>query len=345
MGLPRLAVLVLFALCQRICQSTKSSPTRFLIVSTPRHAKIAYMRIEHGRRTRGLVGMQTLVSTGLAHPQGLAVDQKRGRLFVADPDSRQILSYPLTASGTTLTAGQPTVAVANTEARWVAVDSFGNIVFSDETRNQILKVRAGKLGKDTTPEVVHDGMTMVQVSAPGGVAADAFHAYWVNKQTGTQVGSLIQASSRGQQTDQHAAPRKAKAAMLVQTLSSNTDKSYGVCLAPSSIYFTQPESTIYGVKKSGGAAKAISDKLRNPRGCAWDGDGTVYVADRGANAIYSFPGNMHELSTIELTKTIDFEDAFGVAVFSGAIAAHLPGRLVSTLLALAISVLAFARHA
>ena len=52
----------------------------------------------------------------------------------------------------------------------------------------------------------------------------------------------------------------------LMALSKNTDKSYGVCLAMHNIFYTQPESTIYGVKKTGGEPHAISDRLQNPRG-------------------------------------------------------------------------------
>ena len=55
----------------------------------------------------------------------------------------------------------------------------------------------------------------------------------------------------------------------------------------------------------------MSNKLSMPRGCAWDGDGTVYVADRGANAVFSFAGNMPTLDTALLQKAVDFGDAFG----------------------------------
>jgi sugar lactone lactonase YvrE len=262
--------------------------------------------------------MQPLINEGLARPQGMAVDQKRSRLLVADPDLRRIVEYPLHASDSALTAGKPSTLVDGVEARWVAVDGFGNVFFTDELRNQIMKIPFGK-GKPggSSPQIVYDGTTLLEVSSPGGIAADSYHAYWVNKQTGTQVGSLIQASSAGYPAANASAFRRAAATSLVQTLSRNVDKSYGVCLTANNVYYTQPESTVHGMKKSAERqAQTITDKLVNPRGCTWDGDGTVYVADRGADAVYAFPGNMRELSAVEVEKTVDFEDAFGVAVFS-----------------------------
>lgn len=376
-GLPRPLVLATVAVCLcvhcgQFAFAAKGIASRFLIVSTPRHSKIAYMRTTPGRYTRGLPGMQSLIVEGLVRPQGLAVDQKRSRLLVADPDVRKILSYPLTATETTLTAGKPVALAEGVEARWVAVDGFGNVFFTDELQNQIMKIPASQVGHgsaDSAAQVVYDGSTLLQVSAPGGIAADSYHAYWANKQTGTLAGSLIQASSGGAPTlavsltqtnasgitSTLGVSRRARAASsLVQTMSRSAEKSYGVCLSATNVYFTQAESTIYGAKKSADKqvnvlsstrlglaridgieakttlpwkdidqAHLINDKLVNPRGCAWDGDGTVYVADRGADAVYAFPGNMRELSTLQLEKTVDFEDAFGVAVFVASPGANL----------------------
>ena len=38
-----------------------------------------------------------------------------------------------------------------------------------------------------------------------------------------------------------------------------------------------------GPAEVGGAIATISEKMKGPRGCAWDGDGTVYVADETGN--------------------------------------------------------------
>eukprot|EP00927_Polykrikos_kofoidii_P067703 TRINITY_DN63152_c0_g1_i1.p1 TRINITY_DN63152_c0_g1~~TRINITY_DN63152_c0_g1_i1.p1 ORF type:complete len:333 (+),score=55.03 TRINITY_DN63152_c0_g1_i1:88-1086(+) len=325
----RLRLLMPLACCLHIFDASKSNPIRFLIVSTPRRSMIAYKRIGGSSLRKVPDGMQPLITAGLVHPQGIAVDHKRSALLVADPDSRRIFSYPLTSTETTLKAGQPSVIAENTEARWVSVDGMGNVYFTDEPQNKILKVATSNVSKDTTPTVVYDGVSMVQVSAPGGVAVDGFHAYWVNKQTGTQVGSLIQASTK---------QVRGSSRQLVGALSKHVDKSYGVCLALNNIYFTQPESTLIGVKKmSVDSSTVISNRLLNPRGCAWDGDGTVFVADRGANAVMAFPSNMKYMKSVELYKVADFEDAFGVAVYSGASSLHQRGALL-------LLAVAFAHH-
>merc|ERR1719188_1289551 len=105
-----------------------------------------------------------------------------------------------------------------------------------------MKITSAKaLHGDSRPEVVYDGASLSQVSAPGGIAVDSFYTYWVNKQIGSQVGSVVKGS---------VAPGQTNVASSVHPLATNTDKSYGVCTALSNVYYTQPEKTICAVKKN-----------------------------------------------------------------------------------------------
>merc|ERR1719277_1603859 len=106
------------------------------------------------------------------------------------------------------------------------------------------------------------------------------------------------------------------------------------------VFFTDSEKALYGVKKNGGPVAEVTSLLDKPRGCAWDGDGTVYVADRGAGAVYSFASNMHVISKTEVKRAFEFEDAFGLAVMTGS-AAKLRGG-ASLLLACAATAVAAA---
>lgn len=284
------------------------SQPKFLIVSTPRDSKVSYIRL--GRFGAKSSGVQTLIDEDLVHPQGVAVDQQRKKLFVADPDARKVFSYDLIQTLDSLSVGPQTICVADNEVRWVTVDWVGNIYFTDEPRNQVLKISSAQaLLGDAKPQVLYAGTALPQVSMPGGIASDSFYTFWVNKQIGSEVGSVIRATEE---------PDAVNPMASLSQVARNADKSYGICLALNNVFFTQPDSTISGVKKSGGGVVTVSDRLTNPRGCTWDGDGTVYVADRGANAVYSFASNMQDLSMAQLTKTADIQDAFGVAVFTGA---------------------------
>jgi sugar lactone lactonase YvrE len=283
-----------------------------------------------------ITDIRTLIEAndGLQHPQGIAVDQKRKRLYIADPDVRSIFSYQLIYKGNELsTDGQKTVISRQAESRWVAVDGVGNVFFSDEPRNLILKVPAEKaLRGEPTAEVLYSGSSLAQLNAPGGIAVDNFHVYWTNKHLGTEVGSVVRGSEFA---DSNAGPD------TVSVLARNTAKSYGICTALGNIYYTDSSRRVYGVKKAGGPAVEVSSSLQSPRGCAWDGDGTVFVADRSQNAVFAFAGEMRELGEARLTKAFRAEDAFGLAVaVDASSAADSTPRLMTALFGAAVAAFA-----
>lgn len=271
-----------------------------------------------------------LIDSGLQTPQGLASDQKHSRLFIADPEAKKVLQYTLKLSAGKAVTVQTgfAVAVADIEARWVACDGDGSLFISDERNNKIVRVSAQSLlRKDSMPTLLYSGAVVSQVSTPGGVAVDNYHVFWSNKAEGGQVGSVVKG----------VANRYAEQAESLIVLASNAPKVYGLCHAEGNIFYTGAETSLYGVKAGGGGeAVTVSDKLLEPRGCVWDGDGTIFVADRKANKIFGFAGNMRKLTQASLADIVEFEDAFGVAVMS------VGGRLqISFSLAILLTVLVF----
>lgn len=285
----------------------------FLFVSAPRDGKVSYVKLPDGQDYTG-VSPTVLIDTGLAHPQGLAYDQKRKRLYVADPDVQKIFAYELVFNKDSVrVASEPTVVAQELESRWVTLDGVGNVFFSDEPKSLVLKVPADKaLRANPTPEVVYNGTSQAAVNQPGGIAADNFHVYWTNKNFGREIGSVVKGSENP------------TTGGTVSVLASNLVKSYGVCLSLGNIYYTAPEKQLFGVKKTGGEVVEVSSVLNKPRGCAYDGDGTVYVADRGGNAVYAFAGNMPTITNAQLTKAFDSEDAFGLAIAMSAAGRRQP---------------------
>merc|ERR1719487_1973390 len=202
----------------------------------------------------GDTATRPLIDSGLKSPQGLAVDQVRNKLYVADLDSRKIFMYTLEFSnGVLFTDGKQSVAAQNVEARWVAVDSVGNIFFTDERQNLIQKVGGEMIEKgNPTPVTLYSGQSVAEVSAPGGIAVDNFHMFWSNKAVGTQVGSVV----RGFEN-----PPETNVAASVKAIAKNADKVYGVCLSQNNVFYTNMAQSIYGVKKTGGAIATVTDKM------------------------------------------------------------------------------------
>lgn len=302
--------LSIFVLLQQVLAE---EPGKYLIVSAPTLSKVVYTKLPDDVTTGPSGDPKPLIDSGLKMPQGLAVDHKRNNLYVADPDLRKVLCYKLTFSGgNVMVSGEPSVAAQDKEVRWVAVDGTGNVFITDEANGQILRVPAEKLLRgDPTPIVVYDTTSNTHVSAPGGIAVDNFHVYWTNKAAGTEenVGSLVRGFEK---------PTGSNTASSVVQLARNTPKAYGVCLSENNVFYTNSEKVVYGVKKTGSAIATISDVFEEPRGCVWDGDGTVYVADKKLGTVSSFAGNMRNLAPSPVSLTVKFEDAFGVAIVSSA---------------------------
>merc|ERR1719330_758983 len=189
-------------------------------MSTPRNGKVAWIKLPESGNFTGLEP-ETLIGEGLRHPQGITVDKRRQRLYVADPDVQKIYGYQLSVKGgRIMTDGRQRVVAEGVESRWVAVDGSGTVFFSDEPQNRILKVPADRaLRGDTTPEVVYSGESVAEVNEPGGVAVDNFHVFWTNKHFGTQAGSLVRGSEHAGDT------------VSLSVMARNTVKSYGVCIA------------------------------------------------------------------------------------------------------------------
>jgi hypothetical protein len=275
-----------------------------------------------------------LIDSGVKMPRGLAIDRYNcvgskcsRRLYVADIGKQAILVFNLLVAN-----GVPAVAPVQTEpdevpecaiirgigATWVTVDSSGNLYFNGglEGAKKIsmipgdqLRAKAGEPEMCTRPppRVVYDGESAVEVEAPGGLATDNFKLFWTNKGLGKQIGAVVSADTGVE--DVQKPPIRNKVAM-------NENVVYGVCLAMNNLYYTSENTYVYGVKKTGGAVATISDKFLAPRGCAFDGDGTVYVMDSQAGAIMSFPSNMGILAPSKVKKYAVYAGGFGAAVMS-----------------------------
>mmetsp|Transcript_60362 Transcript_60362/g.143849 ORF Transcript_60362/g.143849 Transcript_60362/m.143849 type:complete len:326 (+) Transcript_60362:66-1043(+) len=287
---------------------------KYLLVSSAIKSEVAYLKLTNNL-PNAREGMRMLVDTGLEKPQGLAVDDFRGYLYVADPGLHSLVRFRLHMDGDALRAGKRENLIDGVEVRWVAVDGLGNVFFSDEENHQIVKIPIELLEGKTSSEnatatVLYDGSRSNKVSAPGGVAVDNYHIYWVNKFDGAELGTLMSGSEMGL-----SAPRG-----NISTLTANAQKCYGVCTLKGNIFFTDEVHNLYGYSRRTGKVSTVTKSLLEGRGCASDGVGTVFVADKTANAVLRLPGtDPAMISSKSVRKAVDFEGAYGVAVYTTAL--------------------------
>lgn len=284
--------------------NTEPQIEKFLVISAPKLSKVVYYILTPPARFA-----RPLISRDLETPRGVAVDSKRLHLFVCDPAAARIYFYKLVVTaeggGRLFTDKRQKIAVNNVEARWVTIDTAGNIFFSNERDNLIQWKSYDEFSRgNPMARTLYDGKAVSAVSSPGGIATDGFNLFWTNKAVGTEYGSVVKGFQELPETDVTEA---------VQPIADNALKVYGLCLAGNNVFYTE-ENKVFGVKKTGGAVGVVSDIMKQPRGCTYDGDGTVYVADQAGNAVYSMPANLAVVHPEPLEKVLDFADSFGLAM-------------------------------
>jgi len=333
--------------------------TEYIFVSQPAHRSVAVTEVD--ALTRQVVReSRTVISTGLHEPCGLAMDHNRQRLYVADPKSHKVFMYKLHFGddGLSMHEDEQFIAVRDITARWVTVDEKGTLFATDETRSFIAEVKSEDLaelgnGDDSVRPQFHklyNHDQTKQVDRPGGIAVDGHNVYWGNRARGRPYGSLLSASEDPAGDISRGVPD------MVQALSKNVDKVYGVCASPTLVFYTGGARSVYGAKPGYSQLRGSTTVLLNdyavPRGCVWDGDGTVFLADKGGDAVWSFPSSMHGLGLVQASKLFDVQDPYGVAVFRPSLALNINSflragtiglgpALASSLVVLVCSILGF----
>lgn len=282
---------------------------QFLIFSQPQLAAISFVTLnDHGVGTAPKV----LINNALKNPLGLAVDTHANLLYVSDIEVRKIYRYHLIFSdGGIVTDGVQYVAASNVEARWVSVDELGYIFFTEESTQVVKKLAPFNPAiKDArTPKILFTADLSTDVSSPGGIVVDARNIFWTNKADGKNKGVVV-----------HAENLYPPSTGVPNSIASNINAAYGICTNQNHVFFTAQASSVYVVDKKGGKISTATNTLVAPRGCTWDGDATIFVADKTGNAIYSFPAGHAIAPKTDAKKLFDAEGPFDVAVITGAAA-------------------------
>lgn len=307
----------------RLRQALAASST-YLISSFPDLRQVAYTRLPDNV-------WRPLVIGNVSSPQGVAVDPANSRLFVADPPQGMIYWFPLIKrSDGLLETGNRYVAVEGYNARWLAVNSIGDLYFTGEeivpppqsVYGSIYRQDAVKIamGDPTLPTELYtrsnSGNPNPAVWMPGGIAVDSFNIYWGNRESGTTYGSLL----RGNR--QNVGLINAEAGIL--HLSSQADDVRGIAITGTEAFFLST-SGVYGVSKMQStevtdanvglvSAGPSRDGVAtwDPQSIAYDGDGSLYMSDKSAGAVWTVPALSASIQPV--AKFVDAPGIHGLCI-------------------------------
>eukprot|EP00929_Paragymnodinium_shiwhaense_P059420 TRINITY_DN29762_c0_g1_i1.p1 TRINITY_DN29762_c0_g1~~TRINITY_DN29762_c0_g1_i1.p1 ORF type:complete len:401 (-),score=63.76 TRINITY_DN29762_c0_g1_i1:184-1386(-) len=273
---------------------------------------------------------------GLKSPTGLALYQRldAATLFIADAEAKNIYAYEISGGATDfeeppsefwggpprpygpgdelMVGRQRRVAQGIDGLQGLAVDSEGNLFYA-VSGGQINKIAAanipatGHAKEADASEALYSTDDSELVSTPIALAADGYHLYWANQAGGQIPGSVVTATEQlpGQK------------AVEPRILAANGNGAFGVCLGRGNIFYSAETAAMFAVKTSGGAIAQVNGEFGQPRGCVFDSESTLYVADTAQNAIYSMPAvsNLRAVRTIKRVINVTAPDQ--VSIFRG----------------------------
>jgi len=292
--------------------------TDYLIASFPEFRVVNYVRLPD-------LVWRPLIVSGLANPRSLVVDEDRARVYIADQGLCKIVWYQLISlpDGTLISDGRQHVAVQAVNVRSLALDLYGNLWFSavstplppvpaiDAIWKQPILTIDQTAASGTPLDALPQWTKAATAGNPSPLVLDAFNIYFGNEMDGKAKGSVVKAS----QTVPLANPSSG-----IAPLADNADVVYSVAVTPNALFYGADDA-IYGVHKNkvgascgatGDLCKVVTDLVKKPTAMLWNGDGTIFVADNGAGAIYSFASG--SVGPHALDKIIDAGEIFGLDI-------------------------------
>eukprot|EP00928_Gymnodinium_smaydae_P055726 TRINITY_DN39211_c0_g1_i1.p1 TRINITY_DN39211_c0_g1~~TRINITY_DN39211_c0_g1_i1.p1 ORF type:complete len:400 (-),score=73.67 TRINITY_DN39211_c0_g1_i1:74-1273(-) len=333
--------------------AVRERPPQFLIISSPEQRSVYYVAapsfhrlslspndrpeppdaqvLIDGAASRCASECTAGSDEGLQSPQGLALHQGRGgaTLYVSDVGAKNIYAYEIASAApasswatSAPSVGQQRKVRSGVDgARWLAVDSEGNLFYTIESGQvEMLSVASLNGAKSATaePTVLYKASTVAAVSTPAGIAVDGAYIFWANQAGGVAAGTVIGAPASAPSSIQTAgtAVGAQVQAQAPRALAANGAGAYGVCTARNMVFYTGERLSLFAVKKTGGSIAEVSRGFEEPRGCAFDGEGTLYVADAKENAVFSLPAVSSLRSVRQISRVANVQGPSQVAVFT-----------------------------
>lgn len=317
-----------------------------LIMSSPLEKKISYVQLVNFEAVGQAV--RPLIDAGLDQPYGVAYHAETGSLYVADYGLQKILRYGLAlmpCKGGVESCGglQWELVVKETQravvtdvlARWVGVDKGGNLFYTEETRNSICRLSAHTLSdiaagytpaenlkKVTFNEAValgdarssQDLVVDLYGSSAGGELVNGPSGLSLDGAGNVVWGNIGGSAGRGSVVYGIAQP-KLGASMLPKPtdLAGIVDSPADVAFSAAMVLFSAQKKSVYGICNGMRRVTLLTDTFVVPRGIIWDGDNTAYVADHGADAVFSIPTGRCRRGIVK-RKTVNFKGVYGLAI-------------------------------
>lgn len=328
---------------------------KYVIASFPGFRQINYMKLPDP------TWRPLLPSRGLVEPKTVCVDTRNKRLYVADPAAGMVYWYQLIVlpDFRLLSDGRKRLAVANVAADGLAIDGLGNLYVAGRTQAAVSvegifkqdaktieqtlpkapkAIWTGGVARKLFPNGTVNPLESPILFQPGSVAVSAFQVYWGNKLLPVNGTVLVQANLGG--PPPRPSPAVLASSFIIQeryaalhngAMRPITDKVAGImsiALTPTTLLYATKGGVrginLNDVPKGCGADNdrcPLIAEPTDPTGMVWDGDGTVYVADRMAGAVFTFAAGAMTKQT--LIKASDAKGAFSVAIFETAAAQKL----------------------
>jgi len=267
---------------------------QFLVMTLPNLRQIAYVALPDPV-------LRVLVIKDLVAPRSLALDQNLFRLYVSDSAQQKVFWYQISIQGDKLISdGTQHIALESVETNNIAVDGSGNLYFSGKQlvlppltptsgvwRNSAIGLHTGVTNMPSPVWTPGNTGAPAKWSSAAAVATDNLNVYWGNAENAETLGTVVKAP---------ADPPDMNAEASVRMLTHNTATgARAMALTPKFLFYTTADG-IYGIAKGkmddrcdADTCQLVSNALADAEGIAWDGDGTIYVADKGQSKIFSFP--------------------------------------------------------
>lgn len=269
--------------------------------------------------TAGTGGPELVVSgLGYVVCQGHAVEwltvDKFGNLFYTAPDTNNINKI------STNVLGQLALGTIRPTALQVISQKSLEI---EQTVEKRFNKSSKKEGQEEDKKVVQPHILSIyeaklnpHVSEPASIWADGDDLYWTNMKDGKKAGTVV----RGE-VDPHLS--KNESAFPADALSTVSSHAYGLGKAHGMMFFTR-NGSIPGTGLVSGFYESTPENvldfettIAKPRGLAFDGDATMYVADEAMGQVWSFPVGRF-MAEAPLSLVVKMKGCYDITIMSTA---------------------------